>query len=34
MTRAEKLGDFTTTPLAITIKGLAIVIGFESAYIA
>src|SRR5690348_8499599 len=34
MTRAEKLGDFTTTPRAITISGLAIGIGFVSAYIA
>jgi len=34
MNRSEKLGDFTTTPRAITISGLAIGIGFVSAGVA
>ncbi len=34
MDRAEKLGDFTTTPRAISISGLAVGIGLVSAYIA
>ncbi len=32
--RAEKLGDFTTTPRAIAISGLAIGIGLISSYVA
>src|SRR5579872_7175515 len=34
MSRTEKLGDFTTTPRAILISGLAIGIGLISAYVA
>ena len=34
MDRAEKLGDFTTTPRAIAISGLAAGIGLVSSYVA
>src|SRR5262249_2283533 len=34
MNRSEVLGDFTTTPRAITISGLAVGIGFVSAGVA
>ena len=34
MDKVEKLGDFTTTPRSIAISGLAIGIGFVSAYVA
>lgn len=33
-TAGEKLGDFTMTPRAMSISGLAVLIGFASAYIA
>ena len=34
ITTPDKLGDFTMTPRALPISGLAIVIGFVSAFIA